>query len=97
VAPKLPLNLFVALAGLCYSRLMCSDRAALRRATWTGGVAHSFAEAEAMDLEFWLAATPSQRVQGVTELIQDMQAIGGDSGPAPRLQRTVGGVRARRD
>jgi hypothetical protein len=75
---------------------MGSDRAAERRATWTGGVVRSFAEAETMDLEFWLSATPSQRMQGVTELMQEMYTAGGEDGPAPRLQRTIGGVRTRR-
>jgi hypothetical protein len=75
---------------------MSSESAERRRATWTGDVARSFAEAESMDLDLWMASTPAQRVQGVTELIFEMHAIGSEHGPAPRLQRTVGGVRARR-
>lgn len=70
-------------------------RAALRRKTWTGGVARSAEEADAYDLEFWMAATPAERIRGVTQLIDEMRRIGGDDGPAPRLQRSVGGVRKR--
>jgi hypothetical protein len=72
---------------------MGSDRAAERRATWTGGVVRSFAEAETMHLEFWLSATPTQRIRGVTELMQEMYTAGGEDGPPPRFQRTVGGLK----
>jgi hypothetical protein len=70
-----------------------SRRAEERRRTWTGGVAHGFAEMEKADLEFWMSATPEQRILGVTQLIDEMRGIRGDRGPTPRLQRTVGGVR----
>jgi len=47
---------------------------------------------EEADLEFWLSAAPCERVRGLTQLIEDMRWIGGERGPAPRLQRSVGGV-----
>ncbi len=47
------------------------------------------------DLEFWLSATPAERIRGMTELIQEMLAIEGADGPAPRLQRSVFGARPR--
>ena len=54
-----------------------SERAALRRATWKGRVAHSFREAEEHDVEYWLAATPEQRIRAVTELTAEMLAMEG--------------------
>ncbi|HEY8079512.1 MAG TPA: hypothetical protein VIF62_35520 [Labilithrix sp.] len=71
-------------------------RAERRRATWTGGVARSFDEMEEADLEFWLSATPEERIRSVTMLIDEMRAMEGDDGPRPRLQRSVGGVRPRK-
>jgi hypothetical protein len=71
-------------------------RAEARRKGWSGGVARSFAEMEEIDLEFWLSATPAERIRAVTELIAQMRWIGGERGPAPRLQRSVGGTRPRR-
>jgi hypothetical protein len=73
-----------------------AERAAHRRATWSGGVARSFAEADEMDLAFWMAATPQERLRGVTQLIEEMRIMEGGRGPSPRLQRTVGGTRPRR-
>jgi hypothetical protein len=73
-----------------------AERAAHRRATWSGGVVRSFAEAEERDLEFWLAATPQERLRGVTQLIHEMAMMEGARGPSPRLQRSVGGTRPRR-
>ena len=75
---------------------MDSRRADERRKTWTGGVAHGFSEMEAADLEFWMAATPGERIRGVTALLDDMRWMRGERGPTPRLQRTVGGVRPQR-
>jgi hypothetical protein len=63
---------------------------------WTGGVAHGFSEMEEADLAFWMVATPAERIRGVTMLIDEMCAMGGERGPTPRLQRTVGGVRPQR-
>jgi hypothetical protein len=70
-------------------------RAEQRRRQWVGGVAHGFAEAEAMDIAFWASASPAERVRGVTLLTAELRWTEGDDGSAPRLQRTVGGVRPR--
>lgn len=70
-----------------------SERAAARRQTWTGGVAHSFAEMDQRDLEFWLAMTPAARVLAMWSLVEDSLAFAEHRGPAPRLQRSTGGVR----
>ena len=69
---------------------------AKRRATWTGGVAHSFAEADDMDVAFWAASTPAERVRGVTQLIEEVATMAESGESPPRLQRAVGGVRLRR-
>jgi hypothetical protein len=73
-----------------------ASRAARRRAQWTGGVAHSFQEMDEVDLDFWLAITPANRVRAMWSIVEDALALKGQSGPAPRLQRSVGGVRPRR-
>jgi hypothetical protein len=70
-----------------------SERAEARRQTWTGGVASSFAEMDQRDLEFWLAMTPAERVGAMWSLVEDSLAFEGHRGPAPRLQRSTGGVR----
>jgi hypothetical protein len=75
---------------------MRAHRANERRKMWIGGVAHDFSEMEEADLAFWMAATPAERVRGVTMLIDEMRVMGGEDGPTPRLQRTVGGVRPQR-
>lgn len=41
------------------------ERAACRRANWTGGVARSFEEADAADGDFWMKATPQERLRAV--------------------------------
>jgi hypothetical protein len=68
-------------------------RAARRRAQWTGGVARSFAEMDDVDLDSWLAVTPANRVRAMWSLVEDTLALKGHHGAAPRLQRSVGGVR----
>jgi hypothetical protein len=73
-----------------------AERAERRRRDWVGGVARGFAEMEERDLEFWLAATPAERLRGVTQLIFEMAAVGGEGGSGARLERAVGGVRPRR-
>ena len=40
-----------------------------RFVAWALRTLRSFADAEQMDLEFWLAATPQERLRGVTQLI----------------------------
>jgi hypothetical protein len=52
-----------------------------------------FAEAEEMDLGFWLNATPQERLRAVTELVYEMMEANADGSP-PRLQRSIGGVRS---
>jgi len=59
-------------------------------------VAHGFAEMEDADLAFWMAATPAERIRGVTMLVDEMSVMGGEDGPTPRFQRAIGGVRALR-
>ena len=79
----------------CYDSGMddAASRAARRRAEWTGGVARSFAEMDEIDLDFWLAMTPEARVRTMWSIVEDALALKGHRGPAPRLQRSVGGVR----
>ncbi|MEM9863761.1 MAG: hypothetical protein AAF938_19335 [Myxococcota bacterium] len=67
------------------------ERAAQRRATWTGGVASSFEEMEAKDMEYWLSLSPTERVGLVWSLVCGALVLGGRE-PAPRLQRSIGGV-----
>lgn len=70
------------------------ERAAARRATWTGGAVKRDAEGEA-DIAFWLASTPSDRWNAVWQMAQDAWVIEGAHGPAPRLQGSPCGVRRR--
>ena len=70
-----------------------ATRAARRRAEWAGGVARSFEEMDEVDLDFWVATTPEQRVRAMWSIVEDALALKGHRGPAPRLQRSVGGVR----
>jgi hypothetical protein len=79
-----------------YARRPMGDgetRAEQRRRTWRGGVVSGFAEAEAMDLEFWLSATPGERIRAVAELALAMFPTEATGGSPPRLQRAVGGIR----
>ena len=69
------------------------QRARIRRATWTGGVARSFAEMEDIDLTFWLSVTPAERMLAMWSLVEDSLSLKGHGGPPPRLQRSVGGAR----
>lgn len=71
-------------------------RAAERRRTWTGGVAKSFAEMERIDLEYWLAMSPEERLGCVFDLWNEQTNEEGDHEAAGRLQRDIGGVRPRR-
>jgi hypothetical protein len=69
------------------------ERAARRRETWSGGVAASFEELEELDLKQALELSPRDRLGLVWSLVEDSLALGGNHGPTPRLQRSVGGVR----
>jgi hypothetical protein len=82
----------------CYADFVddAASRAARRRAEWTGGVARSFQDMDAIDLAFWQRMTPEQRVRAMWSLVEDSLALEGRVGPPPRLQKSVGGVRPRR-
>ena len=69
------------------------ERRATRLATWTGGVAKSFEEMEAIDLEHALSVPREERLLAMWSLVEDSLALQGHDGPSPRLQRLVGGVR----
>lgn len=72
-----------------------SERAKNRRLHWVGGVAQSHKEADEMDITFWMNASYSERIRGVTQLMREMWLASEDHGPTARLQRAVGGVRPR--
>ena len=67
-------------------------RAAERRATWQGGVAHSFAELEKRGQEFWRAAPPSARLDAMWGALVDAWVIQGKHGPAPGFQGSLVGI-----
>jgi hypothetical protein len=71
------------------------DRAERRRALWTGGVA-KISEMEQVDAAFWAGTSPEQRLRAIWSIVEDSLALGGDHGPTPRFQRSVGGVRSRK-
>jgi hypothetical protein len=71
-------------------------RAAKRRATWSGGVARGFVEAEEADLAFWRSATVEQRLQGLLELLAASGLQTEHDAVERRHSRLVGGVRALR-
>jgi len=55
-----------------------AERAAARRAAWTGGCAASFREMARCDREFWEAATPSQRLDATWEMALFFRSRGRD-------------------
>ena len=67
---------------------------ARRHAGMWGGVARSHDELDELDLEFWLAATPAERLRAAWLIHEEVRALRND-GPSPRFQRSVGGVRRR--
>ena len=67
-------------------------RAEARRATWTGGVARSFVELETKGLEFWSAASPSQKLTAMWQLLVDAWVVEGKHGPPPGFQGSIVGV-----
>jgi hypothetical protein len=73
-----------------------AQRAEERRRTWRGGVARSFEEMDDIDLDFWLAMSPEDRLRAMWSVVEDVLALQGENGPPPRLQRSVGGIRARK-
>jgi len=50
-------------------------RAVERRKRIVGNIAHSFAEAEQWDLEFWQSQTPQMRLSALVELREDLALI----------------------
>ena len=72
-----------------------AKRAEERRRTWRGGLARSFEEMDEVDLDFWLAMTPEDRLRAMWSVVEDQLALQGENGPSPRLQRSIGGVRTR--
>jgi hypothetical protein len=50
---------------------------------------------EEVDIDFWLAATPEERISAVFELDAELRSLKGDDEDPPRLQRAVGGIRRR--
>jgi hypothetical protein len=71
------------------------ERAERRRATWTGGVA-KISEMEQVDAVFWAGTSGEQRLSSIWSIVEDSLVLGGDHGPTPRLQRSIGGVRSRK-
>jgi hypothetical protein len=71
------------------------ERAEERRRTWTGGVAHSFAELDELDLASWQKVSKVDRVLTIWPLTLEALAFAGYDGPPPRLQRSAGGIRQR--
>lgn len=57
-----------------------------------GGVARSHEELDELDLDFWLAAAPEERVRAAWLIHEEVRLLRND-GPSPRLQRSIGGVR----
>jgi hypothetical protein len=75
------------------SRSSQEFRAESRRQSWSGGVATSFEDMERIDLEWWLAQSPAERLRAMWGLVEDTLALVEQHGSTPRLQRSVGGVR----
>jgi hypothetical protein len=69
-------------------------RAAERRATWRGTVAHSFDEAEAISRAGDRELSPSERVELIWTLVQRMPW--GNNASQFRLDRTLGRIERRR-
>ncbi|HET6614222.1 MAG TPA: hypothetical protein VFG83_19620 [Kofleriaceae bacterium] len=53
-------------------------RAELRRQRIVAHVAHSHAEAERWDLEFWLRLSPQQRLSALVAIVRDVAAVSPD-------------------
>jgi hypothetical protein len=71
------------------------ERAEHRRKHWTGGVA-SRDEMDEVDLEWWLAQPPEERLASVFDMWDEQMSLKDPRHEAAsRLQRSVGGVRPR--
>ncbi|MGH7295141.1 MAG: hypothetical protein ACRELB_09420 [Polyangiaceae bacterium] len=76
--------------------MSASARARWRRDHWTGGVVKT-AEMEDVDLAFWLSMPPDERLGAVFDMWDEQVSLEDPAHEAScRLQRSVGGVRARR-
>jgi len=64
------------------------ERRKVRARTWAGDVAHSRAEMEDADLEFWLAMDPVDRLKMVWSLVEDGLALQGGHGPTTQTSKT---------
>lgn len=62
-----------------------------RKGMW-GGVTESHEELDELDLEFWLAVDPVERVRAAVVLQEDVRKLRNDA-PFPRLPGSSGGVR----
>ena len=71
------------------------DRARRRREAMVGGVAHSHAELDELDFDFWQRTSPSERLEAVWQLAQDAMMIRAEKHAAPRLQGPAFGIRRR--
>jgi hypothetical protein len=69
-----------------------AQRAAARRATWSGGVARSFDDLESIGAEFWAEASPAAKLTAMLQMLTDAWMIEGKNGPPPRFQGSVVGV-----
>ncbi len=74
-------------------RITDEDRA--RRAHWTGGIVHSFEEAELMNDEFWLNTTPEVRFETALELSWSFRKGWGYVDNSGGLRAAPWGVRKR--
>ena len=70
-----------------------AERREARRGTLVFGKASSFAEAEAMDLDYWNRVSLGGKFQATIELVRDSWYVEGHGGPVPRLDRLAYGVR----
>jgi hypothetical protein len=70
-------------------------RAEKRRGSWMGGVVSSFVALQDLDDAQWRAIRGAERVKCIWPLTMDALVFAGHNGPAPRLQRSLGGIRSR--
>ena len=70
-----------------------TERREARRTSLVFGKASSFAEAEALDLEYWSRVSLGEKFQATVELVRDSWYLQGHGGPLPRLDRLAYGVR----
>lgn len=59
------------------------ERTALRRRRMVAHVARSYDEAEAWDLDFWLAMTPQERLSALVAIRRDVEKVLASRGREP--------------